>query len=288
MCHSHPSSSAGSWLCQPPSFISPPTTSCGTTCTLARGAGGTTSPCWPGPSPGVSTPPLRGSPTAHPASPRESTAGLLAVGAHVRHLALLARRSDGSGTAAGADGTDAQCPLHCSGRSDGHQPLGAHPHQDAVPAAQLPGAGCLHPVGGGSGRLAVPLEGLGTHRAARRPLLRYGCRGMGWHWEMGTSTGQGSPVRGEVGVSGVPCSTGVSYLLPALYWFNYELVREWLCRQARLEEATFMISFTSGAISGTVSVGPWGLRHAGARAAVSRGGMASMGSKGWGWDGAGR
>ncbi|NXV15957.1 S2539 protein, partial [Cepphus grylle] len=39
----------------------------------------------------------------------------------------------------------------------------------------------------------------------------------------------------------------------ALYWFNYELVREWLCRQARLEEATFMISFTSGAISGTVA-----------------------------------
>ncbi|NXA29312.1 S2539 protein, partial [Ibidorhyncha struthersii] len=39
----------------------------------------------------------------------------------------------------------------------------------------------------------------------------------------------------------------------ALYWFNYELVREWLCRQARLDEATFMISFTSGAISGTVA-----------------------------------
>ncbi|NWQ80752.1 S2539 protein, partial [Columbina picui] len=39
----------------------------------------------------------------------------------------------------------------------------------------------------------------------------------------------------------------------ALYWFNYELVREWLCRQARLDEATFMISFASGAISGTVA-----------------------------------
>ncbi|NXS55461.1 S2539 protein, partial [Brachypteracias leptosomus] len=39
----------------------------------------------------------------------------------------------------------------------------------------------------------------------------------------------------------------------ALYWFNYELVKEWLCRQARLDEATFMISFTSGAISGTVA-----------------------------------
>ncbi|NWW21707.1 S2539 protein, partial [Falcunculus frontatus] len=39
----------------------------------------------------------------------------------------------------------------------------------------------------------------------------------------------------------------------ALYWFNYELVRSWLCRQAWLEEATFMVSFTSGAISGTVA-----------------------------------
>ncbi|KFM13364.1 Solute carrier family 25 member 39, partial [Aptenodytes forsteri] len=38
----------------------------------------------------------------------------------------------------------------------------------------------------------------------------------------------------------------------ALYWFNYELVREWLCGQTRLNEATFMISFASGAISGTV------------------------------------
>ncbi|NXL54742.1 S2539 protein, partial [Podilymbus podiceps] len=39
----------------------------------------------------------------------------------------------------------------------------------------------------------------------------------------------------------------------ALYWFNYELVREWLCGQARLDEATFMISFASGAVSGTVA-----------------------------------
>ncbi|KAM6312057.1 mitochondrial glutathione transporter SLC25A39 isoform 1-T1 [Podargus strigoides] len=39
----------------------------------------------------------------------------------------------------------------------------------------------------------------------------------------------------------------------ALYWFNYELVRDWLCRQARLDEATFMISFASGAVSGTVA-----------------------------------
>ncbi|KFV18533.1 Solute carrier family 25 member 39, partial [Tauraco erythrolophus] len=42
----------------------------------------------------------------------------------------------------------------------------------------------------------------------------------------------------------------------ALYWFNYELVKEWLCGQTRLDEATFMISFASGAVSGTVSEGP--------------------------------
>lgn len=39
----------------------------------------------------------------------------------------------------------------------------------------------------------------------------------------------------------------------ALYWFNYELVRTWLCGQAWLDGATFTVSFTSGAISGTVA-----------------------------------
>ncbi|KAM9368887.1 mitochondrial glutathione transporter SLC25A39 isoform 1-T1 [Phaethornis superciliosus] len=39
----------------------------------------------------------------------------------------------------------------------------------------------------------------------------------------------------------------------ALYWFNYELVRDWLCGQTGQDEATFMITFTSGAISGTVA-----------------------------------
>ncbi|EMP33733.1 Solute carrier family 25 member 39 [Chelonia mydas] len=39
----------------------------------------------------------------------------------------------------------------------------------------------------------------------------------------------------------------------ALYWFNYELVKEWLCRQSRLDKATFMVSFAAGAISGTVA-----------------------------------
>nr|XP_041577409.1 solute carrier family 25 member 39 isoform X1 [Taeniopygia guttata] len=39
----------------------------------------------------------------------------------------------------------------------------------------------------------------------------------------------------------------------ALYWFNYELVRTWLCRQPWLDGATFTVSFASGAISGTVA-----------------------------------
>ncbi|XP_032934912.1 solute carrier family 25 member 39 isoform X2 [Catharus ustulatus] len=39
----------------------------------------------------------------------------------------------------------------------------------------------------------------------------------------------------------------------ALYWFNYELVRTWLCGQPWLDGATFTVSFTSGAISGTVA-----------------------------------
>lgn len=61
---------------------------------------------------------------------------------------------------------------------------------------------------------------------------------------------------------------------PALYWFNYELVRTWLCRQPWLDGATFTVSFTSGAISGTVSLGCWG----------SPGGVGPL----WDWGGAGR
>lgn len=72
-------------------------------------------------------------------------------------------------------------------------------------------------------------------------------------------------------------STGVSSP-PALYWFNYELVRTWLCRQAWLDGATFMVSFASGAISGTVSLGCWG----------SPGGVGPCGREEWDWDGAGR
>uniref|UniRef100_A0A8D0L935 Mitochondrial glutathione transporter SLC25A39 n=1 Tax=Sphenodon punctatus TaxID=8508 RepID=A0A8D0L935_SPHPU len=39
----------------------------------------------------------------------------------------------------------------------------------------------------------------------------------------------------------------------ALYWFNYELVKEWLCIQLRLDKPTFMVSFTAGAVSGMVA-----------------------------------
>nr|XP_020654959.1 solute carrier family 25 member 39 isoform X1 [Pogona vitticeps] len=39
----------------------------------------------------------------------------------------------------------------------------------------------------------------------------------------------------------------------ALYWYNYELVKDCLCSQLHLDEATFMVSFAAGAISGTVA-----------------------------------
>ncbi|KAM4598177.1 mitochondrial glutathione transporter SLC25A39 isoform 2-T3 [Polymixia lowei] len=39
----------------------------------------------------------------------------------------------------------------------------------------------------------------------------------------------------------------------ALYWFNYELVKAQLCEQNQMSQANFSISFTSGAISGTVA-----------------------------------
>lgn len=41
--------------------------------------------------------------------------------------------------------------------------------------------------------------------------------------------------------------------LAALYWFNYELVKDQLCEHARMPQANFSISFTAGAISGAVS-----------------------------------
>ena len=40
----------------------------------------------------------------------------------------------------------------------------------------------------------------------------------------------------------------------ALYWFNYELVKEWLHKQHFMSQTDFSISFTAGAISGAVSL----------------------------------
>ncbi|XP_075998815.1 mitochondrial glutathione transporter SLC25A39 isoform X2 [Genypterus blacodes] len=39
----------------------------------------------------------------------------------------------------------------------------------------------------------------------------------------------------------------------ALYWFNYELVKAHLCEQAGRPQANFSISFTAGAVSGTIA-----------------------------------
>ncbi|MBN3287303.1 S2539 protein, partial [Polyodon spathula] len=39
----------------------------------------------------------------------------------------------------------------------------------------------------------------------------------------------------------------------ALYWFNYELVKARLCKEYSVQEATFMISFKAGAISGAIA-----------------------------------
>ncbi|KAF7239195.1 Solute carrier family 25 member 40 [Varanus komodoensis] len=39
----------------------------------------------------------------------------------------------------------------------------------------------------------------------------------------------------------------------ALYWYNYELVKEHFCNRFHLDEATFMVSFAAGAISGMVA-----------------------------------
>lgn len=289
-CPSHPSSSAGSWLCQPPSFISPPTTNSGTTCTLGREAGGTTSPCWPGPSPGVSTPPLQRSPCAHPASSQESAAGLLAPtfsawlswhGALMAPARLPERTGlmpDVPSIAVGAVTVISPLELirtKMQSRQLSYRELGV----------------CIQSAVAQDGWLSL-WRGWGPTVLRDVPFSGMAAGGQGeqWHWEMGERA-QGRAAlrvgRGEVGMSGVPCSSGVS-LLPALYWFNYELVREWLCGQTRLNEATFMISFASGAISGTVSLGSCGLHRAGARSAVSWGRNSPHGEQGmglgWRWE----
>ena len=39
----------------------------------------------------------------------------------------------------------------------------------------------------------------------------------------------------------------------AMYWYNYELGKAWLCEQNNTTEPTFAITFLSGAASGAVS-----------------------------------
>ncbi|KAM8967672.1 mitochondrial glutathione transporter SLC25A40 [Pelodytes ibericus] len=39
----------------------------------------------------------------------------------------------------------------------------------------------------------------------------------------------------------------------AMYWFNYELGRKWLCQRYQTTEPTFAINFTSGAVSGSIA-----------------------------------
>lgn len=42
-------------------------------------------------------------------------------------------------------------------------------------------------------------------------------------------------------------------LSAAMYWFNYELVKGQLCERSGVTQANFSITFTAGAVSGTVS-----------------------------------
>ncbi|XP_068091626.1 mitochondrial glutathione transporter SLC25A40 [Hyperolius riggenbachi] len=39
----------------------------------------------------------------------------------------------------------------------------------------------------------------------------------------------------------------------ALYWYNYELVRKWLCQRYNQTETTLKISFAAGAVSGSIA-----------------------------------
>ncbi|KAM3614323.1 uncharacterized protein V6R79_012729 [Siganus canaliculatus] len=39
----------------------------------------------------------------------------------------------------------------------------------------------------------------------------------------------------------------------AMYWYNYELAKSWLCKHHNTREATFTITFVSGAVSGSIA-----------------------------------
>lgn len=50
-----------------------------------------------------------------------------------------------------------------------------------------------------------------------------------------------------------PTLTDVPVCPPALYWFNYELVKSWLSGLRPTDQTSVGISFVAGGISGTVS-----------------------------------
>ncbi|KAM4874409.1 mitochondrial glutathione transporter SLC25A40 isoform 2-T2 [Thomomys bottae] len=47
----------------------------------------------------------------------------------------------------------------------------------------------------------------------------------------------------------IPIVAGI--VARSMYWYNYEILKKWLCEKSGLYEPTFMISFTSGALSGS-------------------------------------
>ncbi|XP_048195915.1 probable mitochondrial glutathione transporter SLC25A40 isoform X3 [Perognathus longimembris pacificus] len=47
----------------------------------------------------------------------------------------------------------------------------------------------------------------------------------------------------------IPIIAGV--VARSMYWYNYEILKKWLCEKSGLYEPTFMINFTSGALSGS-------------------------------------
>ncbi|TKC53909.1 hypothetical protein EI555_010033, partial [Monodon monoceros] len=49
--------------------------------------------------------------------------------------------------------------------------------------------------------------------------------------------------------SHIPIVAGI--VARPMYWYNYEVLKKWLCAKSGLYEPTFMINFTSGALSGS-------------------------------------
>ncbi|KAG8508438.1 Solute carrier family 25 member 40 [Galemys pyrenaicus] len=47
----------------------------------------------------------------------------------------------------------------------------------------------------------------------------------------------------------IPIVAGI--VARSMYWYNYEVLKKWLCVKSGLYEPTFMINFTSGALSGS-------------------------------------